>query len=127
MDPVSIALATAVAGGLGGKIGEALAGGGVETLKRLRKALFQRFTAQPEAQAALVAAQADPDNTAAVRVLAGHIVDAEAAEPGIAPVAAELRELLAETGGTVTNTVSGDVRGTVIQGRDFHGDIRFGG
>ncbi|PSK97326.1 hypothetical protein CLV63_10844 [Murinocardiopsis flavida] len=125
MDPVSIALATAVAGGLGGKIGEALADGGLTTLTRLRKVLFPRLRSRPDSSAALDAAQTDPSDDAAVRVLAGHIVDAEAAEPGIAPVAAELRELLAESGGTVTNTVNGDVSGTVIQGRDFHGDLRF--
>lgn len=126
MDPVTIALATAVAGGVGGPLGQALAEGGTDLLKTLRKKLFQRFSRQPEAQSALAAAQVDPEDTEAVEVLAGHIVAAEEADPEIGGLATQVRRYFANQGDVVQNTVHGDVTGSVVQGRDFHGDMHFG-
>ncbi|MCL7456250.1 hypothetical protein M8I35_03515 [Micromonospora sp. MSM11] len=40
---------------------------------------------------------------------------------------AQVRAVVANHAGNVTNTVSGDVAGPVVQARDVHGGISFGG
>ncbi|AXK35630.1 hypothetical protein DVA86_26335 [Streptomyces armeniacus] len=74
---------------------------------------------------------ATPEDSEAVRVLEGRLVERAGADPEFARQLCEWaeahRELLPD-GGAVHNTIGGDacVHGPVIQARDIHGDISFG-
>ncbi|UGY94482.1 hypothetical protein [Streptomyces gobiensis] len=67
----------------------------------------------------------DPGDEAAVRVLAGQIIDRARSD---AEFGARLRQWAEEHGGEVRNTISGDakIEGPVIQARDIHGGINLG-
>lgn len=89
----------------------------------------KRFANRAEARAALEAATASPDDAKAVTVLAERLAVEEAADPEFK---AALRAEWAKVGveqhadhGAVTNQVTGDVSGKVVQARDIHGDITF--
>ncbi|GAA3722717.1 hypothetical protein HDA32_000809 [Spinactinospora alkalitolerans] len=118
MDEVTLAIAAAVAG----KVGESLTESAKDALKRLRRVLRERFRGTPDAQAALEAAQDDPDDQAAVRELAEHITVTEVDDAEVKGLTDELRPHF--SAGDVVNTVNGDVSGNVVQARDIHGGIR---
>ncbi|GAB3449191.1 hypothetical protein GCM10027570_23450 [Streptomonospora sediminis] len=119
VDQVLIAIAAAVAG----KAVEPLAENATSTLRNLRKAVIQRFRAEPEAGDALAAAQADYEDVEAVEVLAGHLDSAAAADPAIRELTDELRQQFSTGDGGVANIVHGDISGNVVQARDIHGGI----
>jgi hypothetical protein len=107
-------------------IAAALAGKAISSLYDMVK---KRFANRAEAQAALEAATAAPDDQQAVHALAEQLATEEAADPAFG---ATLRTEWAKAGveqhadhGGVTNQVTGDVSGKVLQARDIHGDISF--
>ncbi|WP_410579938.1 hypothetical protein [Amycolatopsis sp. lyj-108] len=112
-EPVLISLAAALA---------------ARSVAGLYKLVKEKFSEDPEATAALEAAEGAAEDSAEVRALATRLSTAEAEDP-------EFAERLhrewdkaggnrAETGGVV-NTVSGTVSGKVVQARDVHGNISF--
>ncbi|WP_046471057.1 hypothetical protein [Allosalinactinospora lopnorensis] len=123
IDDVTIAIATAVAG----KVGESLTKGAGEALKKLRKAVFERFRDHPEAQKALAEAQIDAEDTVVVRELAGHLDTARTEDPEIRRLIERLRPEFDAGRDNVHNTISGDVHGTAIQARDISGGLNLGG
>ncbi|TDP96440.1 hypothetical protein [Labedaea rhizosphaerae] len=89
----------------------------------------KRFEQRAEARAALEAATAAPQDEQAVHALAERLAVEETADPEFsralraewAKVSVEQR---ADRGG-VTNQVTGEVSGKVVQARDIHGDVSF--
>ncbi|QBI52566.1 hypothetical protein [Streptomonospora litoralis] len=122
VDQVLLAIAAAVAG----KAVEPLTENAADALRNLRKAVIQRFRAEPEAREALDAAQVDYEDVEAVEVLAEHLDSATAADPEIRRLTEELRPHFGTGDGGVANTVHGDVSGNVVQARDIHGGIDLG-
>lgn len=118
MDPVTVAIATAVAG----KVSEGLVEGAKNLLPQLRKALRARFKDAPVAADALESAQDNPDDDAAVQKLARCI--AESQDPEVRALLEQLRPHFGGADSSVTNTVTGNVHGNVIQARDVHGGIQ---
>lgn len=117
-DPVTIAIAAAVAG----KVGEALTESAKAALTRLRRALRQRFAADPAAQEALATAQDDPEDPEATERLAAHVSAAEEADPAVRELVGELRGSFQATDGGVVNVFHGTA-GKVVQARDIHGGL----
>ncbi|GAA3741369.1 hypothetical protein [Salinactinospora qingdaonensis] len=122
MDDVTFSLASAVAG----KATETLATSARETLVHLRRSVRQRFRGNPDARAALEAAQDDPEDSGAVRALAGHITAVERDDSGIAELVGRLRPHFTREG-DVTNTIEGEISGTAVQARDIHGGLTIEG
>lgn len=126
-DPAGIAIVTAIVTTSVQKISESVTESTVDSFKSLCKKVFARFRSIPEAQEALDEARLDSDDNTALETVAGHLHRAEQEDPEIARLMAELRGA-AETGdgGSVTNTIHGGVseEAKVVQGRDFHGDLR---
>jgi hypothetical protein len=116
-----VALLTKIFDGTTEKAGEQL----WESLGSAVRRLFNRRSTSVEAVKRLGERPGDPD---AIRALAQALVDDSARDP---QAAAQLRHWVAAAEQTiamdqrVTNTVSGQVSGNVLQARDIHGDIRF--
>lgn len=126
-DPAGIAIVTAIATGAVQKISESVTDGTAEAFKSLCRKVFARFRGIPEAQEALDEARLDSDDGAALETVAGHLHRAEQEDPEIARLMAELRRAAeVQDGGSVLNTIHGGVsdEAKVVQGRDFHGDLR---
>jgi hypothetical protein len=113
LDPVLMEIAATLAG---------KAAGGLYDLVR------SAFGRHPEAGRELVAVQGAEPDSAPVRALATRLAEFEAADPDFA------RRLRAEWAsvtvahadhGGVTNQITGNVTGKVVQARDIHGDISF--
>lgn len=119
-DPITIAVAAAVAG----KVGESLTESAMAAVRRLRRALRSRFATEPPAHRALEAAREDPEDAAAVARLAEHVAAAGERDPAVRDLIEELRPHLRAADGGIVNVVEGTVHGTVVQARDVHGDIR---
>lgn len=126
-DPAGIAIVTALVTGAVQKISETATDGTITSFKELCKRVFVRFRGTPEAQEALDDARVESDDHAALEKVAVHLRRAEQEDPEIARLMAELRRA-AESGGggSVTNTIHGDVSGRarVVQARDIDGDVR---
>ncbi|CAM3933838.1 hypothetical protein GCM10009799_40380 [Nocardiopsis rhodophaea] len=117
-DPITLAVVAAVAG----KVTEALDDGARAVLKKLRVALRERFGNDPDARRALEAARDDDGEDAIlVEELATHIDSAQRDDEQIRSLVEELRPHFDASGGTVTNTITGNVEGVAIQARDVHG------
>lgn len=126
-DPAGIAIVTAIATTTVQKISESATESTVEAFKSLCKKVFDRFRGIPKAQQALDEARLDSDDSTALETVAGHLYRAEREDPEIARLMAELRRAAEPgEGGSVINTVQGGVsdEAKVVQGRDFHGDLR---
>lgn len=113
-EPVLVSIATAVA---------------TKAALDLYALVKRRFTGEPEAQDALEAATADPEDQGRVQALAEQIdrVGRDDPEFGRAVQATWQRFETrgeAEDGGVV-NQITGGVVGKSFQGRDVHGDVRF--
>lgn len=119
-DPVTLAIATAVAG----KVSESLTDAAKALLTRLRKAIRHRGAEEPDTPATLASAQDDPDDETTVRQLAERLANSD--DPEIRRLTTELRPHFATGEGAVVNTVHGQVTGTVIQGRNISGGIQLG-
>lgn len=125
-DPITIALATAVATGMAGKISEHASEAVGEGLKRLQRAVFKRFRGDAAAQEAMDEVRISPEDPAAAEALAGFLERAAAQDPEIAELMDGLGSHIEQDGeSNVINQINGDVSGRakVVQGRDFHGDI----
>lgn len=120
-DPVTLAVAAAVAG----KIGEGLVDGATKLVPRLRKALRKLFANSPEDTALLNAVTDNVDDTKSQTALAARLAVLRAQDP-------EVRELIATmttptTSGNVHNSLSGTAHGHVAQiGGDIQGDVTLG-
>lgn len=96
-----------------------------ESLSSVVRRLFGRRSTSVEAVKRLGERPGDADS---IRALAQALVDDSGRDP---QAAAQLRHWIASAEETiaaderVTNTVSGDVRGNVLQARDIHGNITF--
>ena len=107
-------------------IAAAVAGRAVIGLYNLVKA---KFAGDPEASAVLEAAEGAAEDSPQVRELAAKLQAKQAEDPVFdKEVRAEWErvsiEQRAESGG-VTNQISGQVSGKVVQARDIQGDIKF--
>jgi len=126
MDPIMMAVATAVAG----KLAETLTAGAKAALGNLVKLVKKRFAGDADAQHAMAEAQKAPDDADRITALARQLERLAAEDPKFAE---QLRsiwsqasvQLQAQTGGTV-NEVSGSVSGHVVQARDIEGGVSFG-
>ena len=126
-DPAGIAIVTAIVTNTVQRISESAADGTVEAFTSLCKKVFARFRGIPQAQEALDEARLDSDDSVALETVAGHLHRAEQEDPEIAHLMVELRRAAeAGGGGSVVNTIHGGVsdEAKVVQGRDFHGDLR---
>ncbi|KFZ76992.1 hypothetical protein ED92_38425 [Amycolatopsis sp. MJM2582] len=113
-EPVLISLAAALAG---------------RTVVGLYELVKKKFSEDPEATAALEAAEGAAEDSAEVENLRDRLAVAEADDPDFAQRLRSEWEKIgnvhqAETGGVV-NTVTGDVSGKVVQARDVQGGISF--
>ena len=124
MDLISVSalvsLLTKIFNGTGEKAGEQL----WDSLSSAVRRLFGRQSTSVEAVKRLGERPGDED---AIRALAQALVDDSSRDP---QAAAQLRHWIASAEATmagerVTNTVTGDVRGNVLQARDIHGNITF--
>jgi hypothetical protein len=107
-------------------IAAALAGRAVKGLYELVRA---HFADDPDATAALDAAEGAAEDSPEVRELGERLERAEAADPEFgerlrAEWAATGVNQRAESGG-VTNLISGSVSGKVVQARDITGNVSF--
>ena len=109
---------------------KSLAEGGSEAVRRLLGAVRDRFRRQPVARGALEIALENPDDPQARRALVRLLDEHARSDPEFAR---ELRALWTDVSaegdaaiGSVTNTVGGDVSGSVVQARDVHGSITVG-
>jgi len=127
-DPIMLAVATALAV----RTAEAAVASGPAALASLVRLVRRRFAVNDEALKTLEVAQAQPDDPASVRALAGTL-DRFAAQDR--EFDTELRTLWAQVGdtvhehGPVVNHNSGTITGSLLQGRDFtlNGHLNFGG
>ncbi|MDN3352577.1 hypothetical protein [Actinomadura sp. DC4] len=96
-----------------------------ESLTSVVRRLFGRRSTSVEAAKRLGERPGDADS---IRALAQALVDDSGRDP---QAAAQLRHWIASAEETisadehVTNTVTGNVRGNVLQARDIHGNITF--
>jgi hypothetical protein len=120
-----VSLLSKIFSGTAGKAGEQA----WDSLSSVTRRLFGRQSTSVEAVRRL---DERPGDTDAIRTLAQALVDDAGRDP---QAGAALRRWLAHAeqaismeqhgSGSVTNTVSGRVRGNVVQARDIQGNIRF--
>jgi hypothetical protein len=116
-----VSLLSKIFNGTADKAGEDL----WQSLTSFVRRLFGRNTTSVEAVKRLGERPGDPD---AIRALAQALVDDTSRDP---QAAAQLRHWVTAAqqsiaaNESVTNTVSGEVRGNVLQARDIHGNITF--
>ncbi len=120
MDPIMLAIATALAG----KAAETAAEGGKSAWGVLVRVVRARLGHDKAAAGALEAASAEPHDLAVVRVLALALERIAVADAAFGARVLELwpsaqAELSAREGGTV-NSNTGTVGGHLIQARDLH-------
>lgn len=124
-DPVTMAIATAVAG----KAAESLTDQAREFLASLVRRIREKFRDQPAGQAALEAAQGDPDSGTLVSELALALDEASTEDPEFGR---QIRELWSQVGLTAAASDHGIVNvfhgraDKVVQLRDVHGDLTIG-
>lgn len=121
VDPLTVAIATAVAG----KMAEGISDAGRAALASLTRLVRRKLRGDPKGEAALEAAEARPDDTVLVERLAAALDDACARDRAFRDEL-DLLWTAARQGGVV-NTITGSVHGPVVQAHDVHGGIRFGG
>jgi hypothetical protein len=127
LDPVLTTAATALAG----KAATALAEGGRTALAALARLVRDKLSRTPAHAGALAEADAQPEDEGRVRVLAGALERACAADTEFQQRVRDLwdrasLELHADHGGVV-NQITGAVGGHVVRARDIQGGINFGG
>jgi hypothetical protein len=117
MDPMTVAIAAALAGKAVEKAGEPAK----EALAAIARKIRDRFRGRPRDEAALAAVAEQPDSAERLAVLDAMLRQAIAEDPQFG---AELRELCARTGveGEVVNIFTGTAEKS-IQLRDVHGDL----
>ncbi|MEV7285042.1 hypothetical protein AB0O01_10870 [Streptomyces sp. NPDC093252] len=131
MEPISVALLAALAGGAGGELGrEAWAGLSALVRRPFRREDTPALAAdgEPEADESALARVAEaPEDRARVQVLSAALAARAAQDPEFAAALSAWHDRARQlhTGqGSVSNTISGGTfDGPVIQGRDYHGGI----
>jgi hypothetical protein len=120
LDPVSVGLLAALAGGAGGELGRQ-AWAALSEL--VRRPFGGQAGAAASAEAELVALGEAPGEPARAEALSGVLTARAAVDPEFAAALDSWRrQVPALVEGSVTNTVSGGTQyGPVIQGRDFSG------
>lgn len=122
-DPITTAIATAVAGGMA----QSLSDQARASLTALTQRLREKFARHPAATAALDAALHDPGSSARVSELARAIAEACAEDPEfgrqIRASWDQVRPAAAARDDAVINTFQGTAD-KVVQLRDVHGDLR---
>ncbi|WP_206786265.1 hypothetical protein [Amycolatopsis sp. MtRt-6] len=103
-------------------IAAALAAKGATGLYDLVK---RKFAKDPQAIALLEAATAAPEDTQPITALAERLHEAEAADGEFAEALRAEWQQISLDRGSVSNQVTGNVTGKVVQARDIHGDITF--
>jgi hypothetical protein len=127
-DPVMLSIANALAV----KTVSMAADGSKNAITALIRIVRDRFTRSNAATEALDAAQAAPENRAAVQQLAQELERAAAADGNfdsqLRALWAGVRADLVFQGGRTVNSNTGTVGGHLIQTRDLHveGDLRLG-
>jgi len=127
VDPVMIAIATTVAAKAAHGLSEATRAAVGRLMRRIRG----RLAADPDGEAVLNSACADPDDRRLVERLAAVLADAAERDPAFGADVSRLwtavqdSRVTASNGGVV-NQVSGTVGATVVQARDVSGGITFG-
>jgi hypothetical protein len=113
-EPIFVAIAASLAG---------------KTIASLYDLVRKKFAGKAEATAALEAAQGAEPDSAEVRALSDELANAARSDPGFA---LELRALWQKVSveqhadrGAVTNQVTGNISGNVVQARDIHGGVTF--
>jgi hypothetical protein len=127
VDPIMIAVATALAA----KAAEGLSEAGRAALGKLLRRVRGRLDADPEGAAVLAAARSHPQDGELVERLAAVLSTAAELDPAFAEDVARLWAAVRDgwavaTEGGVVNQVSGSVGETVVQARDVTGGITFG-
>jgi hypothetical protein len=120
-DPVTMAIATAVAG----KAAESLTDQARECLAALARRIRDKFRDRPAGQAALAAAQDDPGSGAAVGELARALDEAGAEDPEFGRQVRELWTQVRAGDHGAVNIFHGRAD-KVVQLRDLHGDLHIG-
>ncbi|WP_316756568.1 hypothetical protein [Streptomyces herbicida] len=124
MDPVSVGLLAALAGGAGGEVGRQAWAGLTELVRRpFRREGSGRATAVSSGEPELVRLAGDPGDQGRAQALSTALAVRAALDEdfrtGLAAWA-EQAELVRTGDGAVTNTISGGTQyGPVVQGRDF--------
>ncbi|MET9951168.1 hypothetical protein ABZ135_06395 [Streptomyces sp. NPDC006339] len=121
MEPITAELLVALASGTAGAAGQ-------QIWTSLRDLVTRRGPRPGEGEAAMTAEPPRTEERAAQ--LAALLNERARQDPDFATALETWRrqanaEVTARSG-DVTNEISGGTQGTVIQGRDFHGDITFG-
>lgn len=120
-DPIATSIATAVATGATAALTDATR----TLITKLANLIRERFRKKPSDQDTLEAATRNPDDRDAVGRLAALLEQRMREDPHLAQHLQALWCDIAAAGGHdhVTNTVSGQVHGSVIQVRDVYGGI----
>jgi hypothetical protein len=122
-DPVSMAIATAVAG----KAAESLTDQARASLAALMQRIREKFRDRPAGQAALMAAQHDPGSGALAGELALALDEASVEDPEFGRQIRELWDRVRTTAAAGDHGVVNVFHGRadkVVQLRDVHGDLR---
>ena len=124
-DPITSSIATVLVAGATAAVTD----GGRAVIATLVNAVRERFRRNPSDQDTLDAATRSPNDPAVLRRLAELLDVRMRDDPGFAERLRSLWDGVAAAEAThhdeVTNTVSGPVRGSVVQARDIHGGITF--
>jgi hypothetical protein len=126
-------LLTTIAVTLATKTAEGLAGAGRAAFEALARLVRRRFADRASTQAALTETEAGTDLAKDVRIeilreaLAQAVADDPALEAELRDQWRALSPHLSTGEGGVINSVAGTVEGNVVQARDVHGGISFGG
>ncbi|MGH3908327.1 MAG: hypothetical protein ACRDTE_29705 [Pseudonocardiaceae bacterium] len=128
LDPISItALTTAITAAARGAAGEA----GKQTWNTLTNLVRKAFGLHSPPGTDLTALRSTPDNEHRAVELATALTTRAREQQAFADALIDwlttVQRDLDLSEGKITNTVSGDVHGSILQGRDFSGPITFGG
>jgi hypothetical protein len=122
MDPISVALLAALAGGLGGEAGQQAWQGLVALVRRPFRHAEEVSSGEPE----LTALTQAPDDSARAHALSTALAVRAALDADFRQTLEEWRQLArraAEQAGGVNNRIEGgSYQGPVIQGRDISGN-----
>jgi hypothetical protein len=122
---------TAITDALATKAVEGLAESGKTVLSALVGLVRRRFEGRASAQAALAEAEAHPADDTRVRSLREALAEVAAEdrqfEQDLRALWRDLRPHLIARDEAVVNRVCGTIEGNVVQARDVHGGISFGG
>ena len=120
-DPIATSIATAVATGATAALTDATRA----LITKLANLIRERLRKKPSDQDTLEAATRNPEDSDAVRRLAALLEQHMREDPHLAQHLHALWRDIAAAGGhdQVTNTITGQVHGSVIQARDVYGGI----